>query len=109
MLKKTHSIRKKPSSLQEVIDVLKEHMDTLVDKYGITDIAVFGSYVRNEQKKRSDIDILIELKPEYGTFHNYMDLKFFLEPKMKGKVDVVMKDGIRKELRPLILEEAIHV
>ncbi|MBF0337738.1 MAG: nucleotidyltransferase family protein [Nitrospirae bacterium] len=102
-------LKRKPSSLQEVIGVLREHKDVLVNKFGVTDIAIFGSYVRNEQKKRSDIDILIELKQEYETFNNYMELVFFLEKKMRGKVDVVMKEGIRKELRSIILQEAVPV
>ncbi|KJU82608.1 DNA polymerase beta domain-containing protein [Candidatus Magnetobacterium bavaricum] len=102
-------LKRKPSSLLEVIGVLREHKDTLVNKFGVTDIAVFGSYVRNEQKKRSDIDILVELKQEYETFNNYMELVFFLEKKMRGKVDVVMKEGIRKELRSIILQEAVPV
>ncbi|MBF0539560.1 MAG: nucleotidyltransferase family protein [Nitrospirae bacterium] len=102
-------LKRKPSNLHEVINVLKEHKDTLVNRFGVTDIAVFGSYVRNEQRKRSDIDILVELKQEYETFNNYMELIFFLEKKMRGKVDVVMKEGIRKELKSIILQEAVYV
>ncbi|MBF0606182.1 MAG: nucleotidyltransferase family protein [Magnetococcales bacterium] len=88
--------------------MLTAHKDTLVNKFGVIDIAVFGSYVRDEQRKRSDIDILVELKQEYLTFDNYMGLMSFLERKMRGKVDVVTKGGIRKELEPIILKEAVH-
>ncbi|MCI4625917.1 MAG: nucleotidyltransferase family protein [Candidatus Magnetoovum sp. WYHC-5] len=102
-------LRKKPSNLQEVMNILKDNKDILINKFGVIDIAVFGSYVRNEQSKRSDIDILIELKPEFETFNNYMELIFFLEKKMRGKVDVVVKNGIRKELKQLILQEAVYV
>lgn len=103
------TLQRKPSSLQEIINVLRKNKETLIDKFGVIDIAVFGSYVRNEQKKRSDIDILVELKPEFETFNNYIDLKYFLERKMNGKVDIVMKEGIRIELKPIILQEAVHV
>jgi len=41
------------------------------DRYGVTDIAVFGSYVRNEHLSKSDIDIFVDLKPKFRTFDNF--------------------------------------
>ncbi|MDI6786416.1 MAG: nucleotidyltransferase domain-containing protein, partial [bacterium] len=44
--------------LNEITEVLQEHKAELQKKYGVKELGVFGSYVRGEQKKRSDVDIL---------------------------------------------------
>ena len=69
---------------------------------------MFGSYAR-EQQKRSDIDILVELDKAHKTFDNYMELKFYLTRAIGGKVDLVLKDSVRDELKPRIFSEAVHV
>lgn len=98
----------KTLSLKDIMHILKVSKETLSEKYGVTDIAVFGSYVRNEYKKKSDIDILVDLKPAFRTFDNFMDLKFYLQKLTSKKIDLVIKNSIRKELKPTILKEAVH-
>ncbi|MBI5664300.1 MAG: nucleotidyltransferase family protein [Nitrospirae bacterium] len=95
-------------SLKDILNILKDSKKTLSEKYGVTDIAVFGSYIRNEHKGKSDIDIFVELKREFKTFDNFMDLKFYLQKITSKKIDLVIKESIRKELKPSILKEAIH-
>ncbi|MBO1222809.1 MAG: nucleotidyltransferase domain-containing protein [Candidatus Scalindua sediminis] len=72
-------------------------------------IAVFGSYAKNKQKKRSDIDIFVELKEKYKTFDNFMELKFFLEKIVGRKIDLLIKESIREELKSRIFKEAVYV
>jgi len=55
------------------------------------------------------IDILVELNQKDKTFDNYMDLKFFLSRVTGGKVYLVLKDAIRKELKHKLLAEAVYV
>jgi predicted nucleotidyltransferase len=98
----------KNSHLKKILEILKNNKGVFSEKFGVTDIAVFGSYVRNEQKGKSDIDIFVELKSEYKTFDNYMELKFYLEKITSKKIDLVIKESIRKELKPVILKEAVH-
>ena len=43
----------------EIIEKLREHRDTL-KKYGVKRIGLFGSYIRDEQKRKSDIDLVVE-------------------------------------------------
>lgn len=74
-----------------------------IKKYGVKSIGLFGSYLRNEQKVTSDIDILVEFDKDKITFDNYMDLKFFLEDLLKSKVDLVMQDTLKPDLKPYIL------
>ncbi|MFQ6055532.1 MAG: nucleotidyltransferase family protein [Methanosarcinales archaeon] len=67
------------------IKVLKE--------YKVKEIGIFGSYVKNKQKKRSDLDILVEFYEPVGL--GCFELKDFLENKLKIKVDLVIKKGIK--------------
>lgn len=76
---------------------------SIISKYGVKRIGLFGSYIRDEQKPTSDVDILVEFEKDKTTFDNYMDLKFFLEDLFKCKVDLVMQDAIKPDLKPYIL------
>jgi len=85
-----------------ILTKLSENKAT-IKKYGIKRIGLFGSYLRNEQKPTSDIDILVEFENGKITFDNYMDLKFFLEDLFKCKVDLVMQEAIKPDLKPYIM------
>ncbi len=99
---------KEPQTLAEILAVLRSHRNLLSEKFGVLDVAVFGSYTSNQQSGESDVDLLVDLKPEYKTFDNYMELKFFLEDRLYKKIDLALKDSIRKELRADILNEAVY-
>lgn len=74
-----------------------------IHKYGVKRIGIFGSFLTNEQNNKSDIDILIEFQKGEKTFDNYMDLKFFLENLFKTKVDLVIIEAIKPDLKENIL------
>ena len=96
-------------TIEEVKRLLEEYKEFLNDKFGIKEIGIFGSYVRNEQKERSDIDILVEFKNGYKTFDNYMDLKDFLENLLGIDVDLVVKTALKPRLKEVILQEVVYV
>lgn len=100
---------KKVRTRSELLSVLKSCKVGLAERFGVIDLAVFGSYAKDQQKKRSDVDLLVELEKSHKTFDNYMELKFFLSRVVGGKVDLVLKDSIRDELKTRIIREAIHV
>lgn len=99
---------KKIQTIDELLSVLKGCRQGLAERYGVRDLAVFGSYVKGNQHKRSDIDILVELEKTSKTFDNYMELKFYLTRIIGGKVDLVLKDSIREELKERVFSEAVH-
>jgi len=76
-----------------------------IREYGVKRIGLFGSYVRNEQKRKSDVDILVEFEKEKITFDNYMHLKFFLEDLLGCEVDLVILEDLKRQLKPYILRE----
>ena len=86
----------------EILKKIKENKEK-IKKFGVKRIGLFGSYLRNEQKTESDIDILVEFERGKKTFDNYMDLKFFLEDLFKCKVDLVIADALKPDLKPIIL------
>jgi predicted nucleotidyltransferase len=75
---------------------------------GVMRIALFGSYARGDQRRGSDLDILVEFRKGMKTFDNYMDLKFFLEKMFGRKVDLVVKEAVKPALRRSILGGAIY-
>jgi len=101
---------KKELTYEEIMNLLKEHSDIL-KKYKVKKIGLFGSYVRGEQKKRSDIDFLVEF--EEPSFDNFMDLAFFLEDLFGRKVDILTPEGVRsiriKQVADNIEKSVIYV
>lgn len=89
--------------------ILQEHKNYLVEKFGVSEIALFGSYARGEESKESDVDILVDFKEGYKNFDNYMELKFYLEEILGKEVDLVIKSAIKPRIKTFILEEIIYV
>jgi len=76
---------------------------------GIVRIGLFGSYVREEQSEKSDIDILIEFEPEKENFDNYMSVYDLLENLFRNeKIEIVTKNGLSPYIGPQILKEVIY-
>ncbi len=96
-------------TLKVIKEKLKENKGFIKSKYGVKNLSIFGSYVRNEQKPESDIDILVEFEEGKKSFRNYMGLKLYLEKLLEAKIDLVVKDTVRKELKEHIYSEAIDV
>ncbi len=54
----------KALNLKRITDILKEHKEELKEKYEVKEIGIFGSYVREECKEKSDLDILVEFEED---------------------------------------------
>jgi hypothetical protein len=94
---------------EESQERLISHKGEVVKRFGIKEIGVFGSHVKKVQKAGSDIDILVGFLPGLKTFDSYMELKFFLEDTMGARIDLVIKEAPREELKKYILPEVIYV
>ncbi|MBX0311668.1 MAG: nucleotidyltransferase family protein [Sulfurihydrogenibium sp.] len=94
---------------KDAIAVLREHRGYLAKKFGVSEIAIFGSYARGEQRDDSDVDIMVEFRKGFKTFDNYMDLKFYLEELLGRRVDLIIKSAIRFRIKPFIIEEAVFL
>ena len=83
-------------------------MPILEEKYHVKTIEIFGSYVRGEQSRKSDLDLLIMFSQPYSLWE-LLDVKEFLSKKLRLKVDLVPKDSIKPVLKEQIIQEAIPV
>lgn len=95
-------------TLEEIKDILKRHKEEVIREYKVKEIGIFGSIVRGEQKKRSDIDILVEYS-ELPDLLKLIELERRLQRILRKKVDLVEKHGIRPELRDRILKEVVYI
>lgn len=90
---------------QEIIEFLQRNR-SILNRFGVKSIALFGSYASGQATNNSDIDLLVEFKEGEKTFDNYMELKFYLEDNLNKDVDLVIKDAIKEELKKDILGSA---
>ena len=90
----------------EVLDLLARNKPTLVVRYGVDRLALFGSTARDAA--RADIDILVSFDGP-ATSERYFGVQFFLEDLLGRPVDLVTDKALRPELRPFIEREAVHV
>ena len=86
-------MKKKQPSLTRVriLKTLRDH-DEALKKYSVKRIGLFGSYARGEQKRGSDIDLLVEF--EKPTYDNFYDLIVYLENVFGRKVEILTPDGV---------------
>jgi Predicted nucleotidyltransferases len=83
-------------------------MPVLEQKYHVKSLEIFGSYARQEQSQKSDLDLLITFTQPYSLWE-LLDVKEFLTAKLRIKIDLVPKDSIKPLLREQIIQEAIPV
>ena len=92
----------------EMLKVLRAHKAILTQRFGVTNLAVFGSAARDEMSSDSDIDILVRFDRP-GTSKTYFGVQFYLEDLLGHPVDLVTDKALRVELRPYVEQEAIDV
>ncbi|HOT45059.1 MAG TPA: nucleotidyltransferase family protein [Spirochaetota bacterium] len=97
-------------STDSVLKKLRSCIPVLTGKYNVKQVGVFGSYVRNEQKEDSDLDILVDFKPEarFGLL-TFIEMENYLSDAMGLKVDLVMKDGLKPRIGKKILDEVKYL
>ncbi|MCL4458228.1 MAG: nucleotidyltransferase family protein [Nitrospirae bacterium] len=95
-------------TLEEIKKILTKHKTEVQEKYGVKEIGIFGSFVRGEQKRQSDIDILVEYS-EIPDIFLLIDLEDYLRKILKKKVDLVRKGALRPELKDIISKEVVYL
>ena len=92
----------------QAVKLLKQSKKLLSERFGVTELALFGSTARGEAGDRSDVDILVAFDGP-ATSSRYFGVQFFLEDLLGCSVDLVTEKALRAELRPFIERDAIHV
>lgn len=94
--------------LDRIREILKENEDVIAKEFKAEIVGIFGSYARGEQKKESDVDIVVRFR-EGASLFDLVGLADFLEEKLGIKVDVVSERAIRPELKDHILKDLVAV
>jgi hypothetical protein len=94
--------------LTEIKQVLAQNKEQLLRDYKVKEIGIFGSYVRSEQKKNSDLDILVEFEEPIGLF-KFMDLEEYLKNLLGIKIDLVSKKALKPYIGKYILDEVVYI
>jgi predicted nucleotidyltransferase len=91
----------RPSTLSGMRPIVRR----ITRKYGVRNVRIFGSFARGEQRKTSDVDLLVDL-PDDMSLLDLSGLKIDLEEALHRRVDVVPNGAIKPALRERILAEA---
>ncbi len=95
-------------TLEDVKTIISKHRDELRRVHKIKAISAFGSYVRGEQKRGSDLDLLAEFEDSISLL-DLIGAEQYLSKILKVKVDLIPKEDVRPELKAVILKEAVTV
>jgi predicted nucleotidyltransferase len=93
----------------EIIFFLKEKKSYLRQHFYCTEIGLFGSFARNEQTEKSDIDILVVFEPNTpNLFDIELELKEYLKKHLNREIDICSRKWIKPIFKPLVLKDAIY-
>jgi uncharacterized protein len=92
----------------EIIKIIKSNKPEIESRYGVQRLGLFGSFVKERQRKKSDVDILVTFNRDIDLFE-FLDLREFLEKKLGTKVDLVMATALKPTIGKRILAEVEYV
>lgn len=96
------------NNLNEFKRKIGSNIEFLRKNYNVKTIGIFGSFARGDQKKTSDIDIIVEFKKTPDLL-KFIELERYFEKLLRIKVDLVRKFSVRPELKDKIFKEVVQV
>ncbi len=97
------------SSVTQLIEYLRTHKDFLYDRFGVTRMGIFGSFVHEEHTILSDIDMVIEFESDRKNIHSFLHLKRFLVKELSRKIDLGFENSLKPAVRKSIKDRIIYV
>jgi hypothetical protein len=95
-------------TLEELKTELEEIKPVLKKRYKVETIAIFGSYSRGEQTRKSDLDIIVTFSEPIGLY-KFIEVEQFISEKLAVKVDLVQKGALLPVIKDQILNETINI
>lgn len=92
----------------EALSLLKARKQEMVQKFGVRQLAVFGSTARDEARADSDVDVLVEFDGN-ATFDRFMGLQIYLEGLLRTGIDLTTPSAIRPRMRAMIEKDLVYV
>lgn len=96
------------TSLDAVKRCLTDQKSLLKNKYHISKVGIFGSYVRGEQRNESDVDVMIDYD-EAPSLIALIEIENMLSDLLGMKVDLVTSKGLKPQLRQHLLDEVVYL
>ena len=93
---------------KELLHILRRHKPILEERFGVTELALFGSFARDEATEKSDVDILVKFnaRPHWKTYFGAID---YLEELFGRTVDLSTIQELRPEILPYVEKDTINV
>lgn len=96
--------------VEKIKKKLEELKPSLEEKFKVKSIGIFGSYIRGEEKKESDLDILVEFEDSADlSLLDFIRLENHLSEELGVKVDLVEKGTLKPRIGKHILEEVVSI
>ena len=93
----------------EIIHFLKKNKPFFKEQFHCNEIALFGSFARNEQREDSDIDILVVFEPDTANLYDIeQNLKNYLKNRFNRKIDICAKKWINPIFKPMIMKDVVY-
>ena len=97
-----------PQTKKEIVTALLRHQEQ-IQALGVKRLGLFGSFVREQQTQKSDVDLLGEFEQGRKTFDYFMQLAFLLEEILQHRVELVTSESLSPYIGPHILKEVEYV
>ncbi len=96
-------------SINAIINHLQKNKRYLYERFGVTRIGIFGSFVKGVHTSSSDIDIVIEMEENRKNLHTFLQLKRYLEKETARKIDLGFEHSLKPIVQESIKEQIIYV
>ncbi len=90
---------------EEIIQIIRKELPQLKTRFRVNSLEMFGSYIRGDQNRSSDLDLLVTFTEVPGLLE-FLKLENYLSDLLNVKVDLVMKDSLKPGIGKYILREA---
>lgn len=95
-------------TIEEIKKILNDQIPILKERYGVKKIGIFGSYIRSETRKDSDLDLLVEFDKSIDLLM-FINLENYLSDIIGIKVELSMKDVLKRRIGEHILKEVVYL
>ena len=92
----------------ELLDLLRQHKPILAQNFGVTGLALFGSFARGDAVDGSDVEILVRFDGP-ATSRSFFGVQFYIEDLTGRRVDLVTEKALRPRFRPYVERESVNV
>ena len=92
----------------DVLGLLREHKPIMKERFGVSEISLYGSFARDEANDDSDIDVVVKFEGK-PTAKTYFGAQFYIEDLSGRKVDLARRHELRKEILPYVDKDLIDV